>query len=93
MAPRYIAFDEPTAYLDPAGKERVLEIIGRLRRGGMAIIHIAHDIRDIAGADRIVAMNQGGILIEGTPAEVFGHSDQFPAIDLGCPTEGACSAA
>ncbi len=86
MAPRYIAFDEPTAYLDPAGKERVLEIIGRLHREGMAIIHIAHDMRDIAGADRIVVMNQGSILIEGTPAEVFGQSDRLRSIGLDCPT-------
>ena len=86
MAPRYIAFDEPTAYLDPAGKQRVLEIIRRLHREGMAIIHIAHDMRDIAGADRIVVMNQGSILIEGTPAEVFGQSDRLRSIGLDCPT-------
>jgi len=74
MDPRYIAFDEPTAYLDPAGKQRVLEIIRRLHREGLAIIHIAHDMRDVADADRIVVMDQGAILIEGTPAEVFGHA-------------------
>ena len=54
----------------------------------MAIIHIAHDMRDIAGADRIVVMDQGGILIEGTPAEVFGQSDRLRSIGLDCPTEG-----
>jgi energy-coupling factor transporter ATPase len=86
MEPRYIAFDEPTAYLDPAGKERVLEIIRKLHREGMAIIHIAHDMRDVTEADRIVVMNQGGILIEGTPTEVFSRTDHFPAIGLDCPT-------
>ena len=86
MAPRYIAFDEPTAYLDPAGKQRVLEIIRMLHRKGMAIIHIAHDMRDIADADRIAVMNQGGILIEGTPAEVFGQSDRLRSIGFDCPT-------
>lgn len=77
MAPRYIAFDEPTAYLDPAAKERVLEIIRKLQREGIAIIHIAHDTRDIAGADRVVVMNRGGILIEGMPAEVIGQGDRL----------------
>jgi len=96
MEPRYIAFDEPTAYLDPAGKQRVLEIIGRLHREGIAIIHIAHDMRDITGADRIVVMDQGSVLIEGAPAEVFCQSDRLRSIGLDCPTEGvmpSCAAA
>lgn len=88
MAPRYIAFDEPTAYLDPAGRLRVLGIIGRLHREGMAIIHIAHDLRDVAGADRIVVMDRGGILTEGTPGEVFGRPDCLRAIGLDFRTEG-----
>ena len=85
MDPRYIAFDEPTAYLDPAGKQRVLDIIRRLHREGMAIIHIAHDMRDVAGADRIVVMDQGAILIEGTPAEVFGHAELLESVGLDIP--------
>lgn len=84
-APRYIAFDEPTAYLDPAGKQRVLAIIRRMHREGMAIIHIAHDMRDITGADRIVVMNQGRILLEGTPAEVFGHAELLTSVGLDIP--------
>ena len=85
MDPRYIAFDEPTAYLDPAGKQRVLAIIRKLHREGMAIIHIAHDMRDVAGADRIVVMDQGAILIDGTPAEVFGRAGLLKSIGLDIP--------
>jgi energy-coupling factor transporter ATPase len=85
MDPRYIAFDEPTAYLDPAGKQRVLDIIRRLHREGMAIIHIAHDMRDIVGADRIVVMDQGAILIEGSPVEVFCHTELLKSIGLNIP--------
>ena len=88
MAPRYIAFDEPTAYLDPTGRERVLAIIRRLHRDGMAIIHIAHDMRDVAGADRIVVMHRGSIMLAGTPAEVFAHPDGLRSIGLDCPTGG-----
>lgn len=89
MSPRYIAFDEPTAYLDPEGKQRVLEIIRRLNREGMAIIHIAHDRRDIAEADRVVVMDRGRILLTGTPAEVFEKTERPPAVGLdGLPQEG-----
>jgi biotin transport system ATP-binding protein len=85
MDPRYIALDEPTAYLDPAGKQRVLAIIERLHREGMAIIHIAHDMRDVAGADRIVVMEAGRILCEGTPAEVFAQAGRLRAVGLDVP--------
>ena len=84
MDPRYIAFDEPTAYLDPTGKQRVLEIIRRLNREGMAIIHIAHDMRDVAEADRVVVMDRGQVLLTGTPAEVFGQAEHLTAIGLDC---------
>ena len=85
MDPRYIAFDEPTAYLDPAGKQRVLDIIRRLHRTGMVIIHIAHDMQDVTGADRIVVMDQGAILIEGTTAEVLGHAELLESVGLDIP--------
>ena len=51
----------------------------------MARIHIAHDMRDIAGADRVVVMDQGRILLAGTPAEVFGQADRLKAIGLDVP--------
>jgi len=88
MNPRYIAFDEPTAYLDPAGKQRVLEIIRRLNREGMAIIHIAHDMRDVAEADRVVVMDRGRVLRIGTPAEVFGQAERLTDIGLDAIPEG-----
>ena len=88
MNPSYIAFDEPTAYLDPAGKQRVLEIVRKLNRGGMAIIHIAHDMRDVAEADRVVAMDRGQVLLTGTPAEVFGEVERLTAIGLDALPEG-----
>jgi len=90
MNPRYIAFDEPTAYLDPVGKQRVLEIIRRLNREGMAIIHIAHDRRDIAEADRVVVMDRGRIVLTGEPEEVFEKTDFLQAVEHeGFPQEAA----
>ena len=88
MNPSYIAFDEPTAYLDPAGKQRVLSIIRRLNREGMAIIHIAHEMRDVAEADRVVVMDRGQVLRIGTPAEVFGQVERLTAIGLDALPEG-----
>jgi biotin transport system ATP-binding protein len=88
MNPRYIAFDEPTAYLDPAAKQRVLEIIRRLNREGMAIIHIAHNMRDVAGADRVVVMERGRVILTGTPEEVFGQPELLTAIGLDGLLEG-----
>ena len=90
MNPRYIAFDEPTAYLDPVGKQRVLEIIRRLNREGMAIIHIAHDRRDIAEADRVVVMDRGRIVLTGKPEEVFVKTNRLQAAGYkGFPQEAA----
>ena len=88
MNPRYIAFDEPTAYLDPAGKQRVLSIIRRLNREGMAIIHIAHDMGDVAEADLVVVMDCGRVLRTGTPAELFGQAERLTAIGLDGLPEG-----
>jgi len=88
MNPSYIALDEPTAYLDPAGKQRVLSIIRRLNREGMAIIHIAHEMRDVAEADRVVVMDRGRVLRIGTPAEVFGQAERLTDIGLDAIPEG-----
>lgn len=88
MDPLYIALDEPAAYLDPAGKLRVLELIGRLHREGMAIIHIAHDMRDVAAADRVVVIDQGKLLLAGTRGEVFGQEELLTSVGLDVPTGG-----
>jgi len=71
MNPRYIAFDEPTAYLDPAGRQRVLDMMGQLHSQGIGIIHITHDIHDMTHADRLVVMDQGRVTLDGPPREIF----------------------
>jgi len=70
MNPRYLVLDEPTAYLDPAGRRRILGMIRQLHREGMGIIHVTHDIGEVADADRIVVMERGVIIMDGTPGEV-----------------------
>jgi energy-coupling factor transport system ATP-binding protein len=71
MNPRYIAFDEPTAYLDPTGRRRVLDMMKRLRREGIGVIHITHDVNDMADADRLLVMDQGKLILDGPPREIF----------------------
>ncbi len=71
MNPRYIAFDEPTAYLDPTGRRRVLETMGQLHRSGIGIIHITHDVNDMAKADRLLVMDKGEIIRDGNPRDVL----------------------
>lgn len=85
MAPRYIALDEPTAYLDVSGQRRVMEMIRRLKTEGMGIIHISHNLRDIADADRVVLMDRGTVVSEGTPADVFGRADLLEAAGMDIP--------
>lgn len=85
MAPRYIAFDEPTAYLDPSSRERVLNMIHRLHREGIAIIHITHDMNDLAGANRLLVMDQGSIVLDGTPQDIFSRIEAMKDLGLQVP--------
>lgn len=85
MDPRYIALDEPAAYLDPSSRERVLAMIERLHCRGIAIIHITHDMNDLAGADRLLVMDRGAILLDGTPRDVFGRVEAMKDLGLHVP--------
>lgn len=71
MEPRYIAFDEPTAYLDPEGRQQVLQVMQGLSREGIAVIHVTHDAQEMAAADRLVVMEAGRIVLEGPPRTLF----------------------
>ena len=71
MNPRYIAFDEPTAYLDPAGRRRVLGMMDGLHRRGIGIIHITHDIQEMAHAKRLLVMDRGRLTMDGPPRAIL----------------------
>jgi biotin transport system ATP-binding protein/energy-coupling factor transport system ATP-binding protein len=85
MKPRYIALDEPTSYLDPAGKERVLAVIRKLHQEGIGIVHITHDMEEITAADRVAVMQDGQIRLTGTPEEIVRHVELLKAMGLGIP--------
>lgn len=87
MDPKYLILDEPTAGLDPKGREDVLgQIMALHQRKGIAVILVSHSMEDIAKlVDRIVVMHQGRIALSGSPAEVFRHAEELKAIGLGVP--------
>lgn len=85
MRPECIILDEPTAMLDPHGRYEVMEIIQKLHREGITIILITHFMEEAAKADRIVIMDEGTVVLDGSPAEVFGHADKIKALSLDVP--------
>ncbi|MEN6621880.1 MAG: ATP-binding cassette domain-containing protein [Smithella sp.] len=71
MHPRYIAFDEPTAFLDPVSRLRVLQTMKSLHGKGIGIIHITHDVYDMIDANRLLVMDKGKIIMDGSPREIL----------------------
>ena len=72
MEPKIIVLDEPTAMLDPIGREEVISTITRLcREKGMTVVLITHHMDECVGADRLIVMSNGSVVADGVPAEVF----------------------
>jgi len=85
MKPAYVVLDEPTSYLDPAGRERVLNVLWDLRQEGISVIHVTHSMEEIVDADRVVVMSGGKILRDGAPRAVFRDADTLRAVGLSTP--------
>lgn len=86
MQRKCVIFDESTAMLDPIGRKEVMEIIRRLNREEkMTILHITHYMNEAAQADRILVMNHGEIVMDGTPREIFSNPEKMWANDLDVP--------
>jgi len=85
MQPRYLVFDEPTSFLDPAGKQRILNVIRKLNESGIAIIHVTHDMDEIIESDRVLIMTEGRISLAGTPGDVLGRVEELKVMGLGPP--------
>ena len=72
MEPKIIVLDEPTAMLDPIGREEVISTVTRLcREKGMTVVLITHHMDECVGADRLIVMSGGSVIADGVPAEVF----------------------
>ncbi|MDR3242645.1 MAG: energy-coupling factor transporter ATPase [Clostridiales Family XIII bacterium] len=85
MRPECIIFDEPTAMLDPVGREEVMEIIGRLHLDGVTVVLITHFMDEAALADRIVVMDEGRVVLDGAPSSVFRRADLLRKLSLDAP--------
>ena len=86
MEPRCIVLDEPTAMLDPEGCEEVISTIERLNREkGITVILITHHMTEAIRADRVIVMDEGKILTDGTPKEVFVQADLLEKAGLSVP--------
>ncbi len=88
MKPKILILDEPTAGLDPRGRDRLLDRISAYRRdSGTTVLLVSHSMEDVARiADRVIVMNSGRVVLEGTPSEVYSHSDTLTDIGLGVPS-------
>lgn len=86
MEPACIVLDEPTAMLDPRGRREVLETVWKLNREkGITVVLITHYMEEAAQADRVVVMDQGKVLLDGTPREVFSQVDLLKEHRLDVP--------
>ena len=87
MKPEVLILDEPTASLDPQGREDVLGLVAKLHREqGMTVILVSHSMEDVARyVSRLVVMNHGEKVFDGTPKEVFRHYKELEAIGLAAP--------
>jgi len=87
MKPKYLILDEPTAGLDPKGREEFLELIADLHQQGLTVVMVSHSMDDIARyAQRMIVLEHGEIRLEGTPQAVFAQSELLAQIGLGVPT-------
>ena len=86
MAPECIVLDEATAMLDPSGRREVLSAIRTLNQErGITVVLITHHMDEAMDADRLIVMNDGRLVMDGTPAEVFTQVDALRAMGLAAP--------
>ena len=86
MEPKILILDEPTAGLDPAGREEILGLLSNLWKDGMTVILVSHSMEDVARyVERILVMDRGKIFLDGAPRAVFSHSEELEAIGLAAP--------
>ncbi len=87
MKPDVLVLDEPTAGLDPKGRDEILDQIAALKQEtGITVVLVSHSMEDIARyVDRIIVMNRGSVLFDDLPGEVFGHVKELEQVGLAAP--------
>ena len=87
MKPKLLILDEPTAGLDPKGRDEILDQIAKLHKEtGMTVVLVSHSMEDVARyVDRIIVMNKGEKMLDSTPKEVFRHYKELEEVGLAAP--------
>ena len=86
MRPKCIIFDEATAMLDPSGRKEVMNVIEKLNKEeNITVLHITHYMEEAVQADRVIVMDKGRKVLEGTPKEVFRNVKMLKEIGLDVP--------
>ena len=87
MRPKVLVLDEPTAGLDPKGRDEILDQIAKLHKEtGMTVVLVSHSMEDVARyVDRIIVMNKGEKMLDSTPKEVFRHYKELEEVGLAAP--------
>ena len=87
MEPGILILDEPTAGLDPKGRDEILDSIRKIHKHmGMTVILVSHSMEDVAKyCDRLLVLNEGELMLSGTLAEVFSHADELKRVGLSVP--------
>lgn len=85
MQPKILVLDEPTAMLDPQGRREVMQVLHDLHRQGATIVLITHFMDEAVQADRVIVMNDGEMLLDDTPHQVFQNAGLLRSIGLDVP--------
>jgi len=85
MNPAYIVLDEPTAFLDPSGKQKVLDVIRKLNKQGITIIHVTHYMDEVVDVSHVIVISNGRILLNETPASIFTKFELLNELGLEIP--------
>lgn len=86
MEPKVLILDEPTAGLDPQGRDRILAMVKDLHKSGVTVVMVSHSMDDVARlATRLLVMSRGQLVATGTPREIFRQVDMMESIGLGVP--------
>lgn len=87
MKPEVIVLDEPTAGLDPEGRDEILDLVKELHDGqGITVVLVSHSMEDVANyADHIIVMEKGRVYMDGAPKEIFAHVSELESVGLAAP--------
>src|SRR5699024_11146531 len=86
MRPQCIVLDEPTAMLDPNGRSEVIRTVRELnQKEGVTVLLITHYMEEVIHADRVIVMDEGKIVMDGTPREIFSRVEELKRYRLDVP--------